>query len=91
MGGFVDSIKKKVATVWDSMKTTVSTIMESLKTGISEKWDAAKTAVSTTVDNIKFGVSEKARIKSLFCFVLFRCFVSDLFKKLEVDYYAPKE
>lgn len=55
-GGKLGEFKNKVTAVWDSVKSSVTSVADSIKSSVSTAWANMKSSVTSTVDNLKSGV-----------------------------------
>lgn len=67
----LNGIKSTISTVWEAIKSTVSTVMDAIKTAISTAWEAIKSVVTTVVGAIQdFLTSAWDTIKSVITTVM---------------------
>lgn len=55
-GGKLGEFKDKVTTVWNNVKSSVTSVADSIKSSVSTAWSNMKSSVTGTVDNLKSGV-----------------------------------
>lgn len=55
-GGKLGEFKDKVTTVWNNVKSSVTSVADNIKSSVSTAWSNMKSSVTSTVDNLKSGV-----------------------------------